>query len=452
MKGSKTPIEKAEKRGGGEKTAAPFWTACLLLAVASLFLSHYLLGTRDTLINLVPTDASIYIHAQGEQADLALRLLPNLGALEPNESALFAVSDNGSMQWTALLRWRYPFEPTDEERARLTENGAKIIDDRTYAAGATDLVLSDDAQSSSLAQNKLVAPALSSMRGVARAQGYMATTSVEQTASLLVDGLEFAGSPFVFAVTEHKRTNIILVKAEQAPSLLGFRVLATKNQRPLPTLEPAADLNSAISYSFAETDFRLADLLFAEVEAARTALGVPDSTELDEVKNELEDWFTGRLSLTLSAEPTTAGHTRFSLYLPDTEITSLQAVINRLLNVSLPQSITFMRPDKVEETEFIINSEQNSEIKPNFTYPMKQVGSGLILASDQEMLQAGLGSLEAGKAEQKRCAQGADSIINVHNLKFLADYFPILGLIMDYPQFENVVIQRNGDNMVFFCG
>jgi len=446
MNRDNTPNVETLERGGGTNAAAPFW-AFIGLALAAIFLlSHYALGSRDTLMALTPSKTVAYIHADRDAAALAKKLQPELGQLTPTETSLFAMQADGGLQWTTILRWHWPAELSDEERNRLIKGGALEIDDKTYALGATDYILLENPDVS-LANHAIAAQALRNLRSATRIQGYLASTSVEQMAKLLTGetpNADYTGIPYAFGVTKHQKTNLLLIEASELTSRLGFKLPTRAQHTQLPLLTVGPGFDKWIAYSSQNSvNHHFLATIFRDTETDRIQNGVPESKKLAEAKTELAKILAGRLAVTLAITPNKP--LDFAVLLPNADFEQLQNTLNKLNSAAYPTESEFTQPNGRTTIEYIYQPNQHQ-------FSTKQTNQGVILASNPKILAAALNSIEKRHFAVSTCAPGASDLIQLNNLTYFGDYFPILSLFIDYPQLENGVIQRNGDNYVIFCG
>lgn len=464
-----TTIKSHNERGGGLIAAAFFWSVLIIVAIIVLSASYLFLGTRDTLLNLVPNDVIIYAHAQGSPVSFIQKIDPALKNLHPVEAAAFAVSEKEGLHWQVLLRWGRLLEATEEEQKMLEQSGAQKIADRTYLLGTVEQLALKEAKS--LADDKIISRALASMRSVARIQAYL---KLDPTTDLISEQIaeseqNSTDSSFVIAVNNLNNLDqirLLTTDIRTASASRSFRIPATSRQlSELPILRPPIGLSSSRSFSLSDPTINLMGILMSDIETKRILYGVPESDELLLAKQNLKDLLAEKMSLTIEDGLNTDNQIRFSLYLPEIEPNKLGAAISKLFDASLPDISIFERPDGQKEREFILNPGQyaysriaQSEIQyikimesPGLIYPIKGFGTGVIIASDTEMLLSGENSL-IDKTRQKGCLPGAKNTISLQNTDILSDKLPFLRLFLNEKQLKNLIIQQFVDKLVVFCG
>ncbi len=461
MTGTEIKTRFSKNQDGGVKAAVLFWSGLVLLALTTIAISHFTLGSRDTLLTQVPNEAKIYVHAQGKQTDIALRFMPELSALHPTEAATFALTEDGGLQWTSLLRWHWLSGPTEHELTQLNALDAQKIGRNIYLVGMTNFITNDG---HSLSDNNSIRRALSSARGLSYAQSFVDLSSMDIGQEGIRDLMP--ANKIVLAITR-KNSNRITIRSADIDSWNNFT--NRNNQEPagmLPPLMILPDEQIGVSLSLSESVELITELLFADTIERSDELDVPDSNQRDQAWLDLLGQFSGPTSLMLANYESADAKIRFAVYYPNLNAKDLMSGIEKYINTAFPASQTFKRPDGKTEREFFLNkelimygpeafggirmliTEDDEEIK----YPLKDLESGVILASDTEMLLLGEKSLEKYFNYSNYCTLNASETIYLNNPIQIEESLPFLRMFFDFEQVIDMIIQKSGDKWVYFCG
>jgi hypothetical protein len=451
--------ETLNLRGSGLIAAASCWLGLVILASIIFVFSYFFLNTRDTLANLVPAEADIYIHTQGEQTDFVTRIFPALEKLRPAEAAAFAQHIDEKMRWVILLRWSRVKNISAAERSILEQVQAQQLTERVYLLGDNEqLALTKEA---SLAKNKMISRALNTMKGLARTQAYLKLTADHEETS----------ASYVLAVNRQlntSKTRILALDTISAGAISSLKLPNAKNnENDLVLLTPPQEVESSRLFSLKNPTINLIRVLMREANWQQKDQYVPESDELSIPEKKLEDLINKKVSLTVADRKNNDQRLRFSLYLPDVKIEELSSTITNWFDAIFPETSIFQRPDGIKEKEYIITTGRHiythvsqSEIQylislknGDLSYPIKPVGSGVLLASDATMLLAAEDSLLSKKNnEPKNCILEAENTISLKDSQILDEKLLFLSLFFNKKQLSNIIIQQVGDKITIFCG
>lgn len=459
------------KKGGGRKAAALLYVAAISAVLLTLLMIHALLGPRDRIAGFVPADAIIYLHAQGRKAvseisDTSL-FIPDNGAVE---LGLFALELDEGQVWTAALMWSRLSPPTAEEIESLDAAGAVRIAPTFYILRTGDgpIILSEG-WNGSLSETKDIKRALATMSSVSRIQAYIDTDALfAETLDPTLFPVE--PGPMVLALAPNGGKVSALVagvsEAARYPKFLGFRLPDDRKDRKIPEIlhsteppRPGHD-GPSISLTTDANSLNPIPLLFNEVESLRAEAGVPESIQLELSRMLITGRFSGPLALTIWPQASTGKGPSFAAYLPEVDPADLKSEVLGYLSASFPKKSRLDLPDGNEAIEFIVEPGlfQRPTIKvpgdddrPWQDYPMTAHRKGSLIASDTETLNQVLtaGTKDSGQA---RCITGSWPTLTIDGLPEFVPADGVLGDVLRFIPLKNLVIQRIGDNITFFCG
>ncbi|MFH1047838.1 MAG: hypothetical protein V1738_06055 [Patescibacteria group bacterium] len=360
------------------------------------------------------------------------------------------------------MRWRFPISPTAEQQTILKELNAQQINRRTYAVGATGLLSTD-----SLAADSTVKFALANSRSFSRTQAFIDWPKIqpENYAGIIPPDYRL-----VLTVNENQTTGqrkVFLAPIDSTDGLIRpHQANRSATHDFLPIMPPANQSGTSIVLE-SGNHLNLTSILLADVEQHRLDSNSPDSDELTNALSAIDDMLRVPLSGLILNRQESASANRFVLKLADIKADHFQSVLSEYLQFAYPLKNTYVRPDGIRETEFIANisgfdyQERTSgdilllnyaQLAGGLTYPIKTVGNDLLVASDMEMLLIGLSSIENKTHQPQSCLIEANETILTDNYSLLVNYLPFLGLFLDQSKVTNMVIQKIGDNLVYFCG
>jgi len=450
----KIDISPRTDRGGGRKAAALSCFIVAAAAVLALILIHLSLGPRDRLARFVPSDAVIYVHAQGQRA--AARIVEKTSFVPENsadEIGLFALELDGEMIWTAALMWNRLSPPSKDETDALLAAGAIRVAPVFYILRASDgpIILSEG-RDGSLVDDDATDRALSALRGVSRIQAYVDTATLLEG---VVDPsiLPTSSGKMVLALTAKKEGPAVLAvdlaEAARQPRILGFGL--PNDTDGIPSSLPFGPERPIISFTTDRNTINPLPLLFHKTEVLRTRAGTPESVQLDRASIRLAEHFSGPLSLIAYPDGLA-----FAAYLPGTDLSVMENDILAYLDASLPKKNDIELPDGRIISEFIIETVKYEQgLKRDSTaqsdYPIADFKDGVLVASDAEMLDSVLTS-GTNSLGPVGCLSGEWPTLIIDDLQEIMPKSENLTAVLQMFGFKKTVIHRIGDNSLFFCG
>jgi hypothetical protein len=458
--GTERKTNPNDKQGGGYKAATLFCVASAIIVILTLVATHLLLGPRDRIIGFVPGDAVAYVHAQGNNAVLRLskqsKFVPETTA---NEIGLFALNLDEEQVWTAALMWNRLLPPTGKELELLEMYGALKVSPTFYIlrTGRGPIILSEG-WNGSLKDKEQVSDAFEAIRSVSRIQAYL--DSAPLLAKEIGSGLiEFEPEPVVLALLPGNnalRTLMMSVpEAAKFEGSLGFRLPDDQAGRFVPPIIAPKTEKQSVSFASYENLLDPIPLLFHKTEALRTDAGIPDSSFLESARTDIRKSLSSGISLTMW--PGSNGPS-FAAHLPDVDARDLKGNILTYLSASFPKKQTIKLPDGQNIVEYVVEPEYFDESRvPNDEtgltlagYPIQPYKGGAILASDIETLD--LVTAVDNTELDKTCISGNWPTLSINDPEIFLGKMDIIRKFLDVLPLRQLVIQRTGDNIVYFCG
>jgi hypothetical protein len=454
-----------DRQGGGRKAAALLYLAFAATAVLSIALTHLSTGSRDRLIQFVPSDAVFYLHAQGrENVTRISETVPFIPENKANELGLFALNLDEGQVWTAALLWSRLSPPSEKELSELADAGALRVAPTFYIirTGEGPIILSEG-KGGSLNDQREAARALATMRSVSRTQAYL------DPDSLLEGGLDSDLFPVnldsaVMAVpwVSGRPTMLVsgMTKAAGYPRVLGFRLPDSALGQAAPSLLNDRGGEPSLSLALRETNFDTTSTLFSEIDRSRREAGVPEHEELDQARDNVKKLLSGPLSVVIHPIDDGQSSPEFIAYLPGVQPSALKAAMSDLMNTSIPRAGEYSLPDGRTTTEYIIEPgmfsypvEDGGPSLPRNTldgetwpaYPIIGFGSGSAIASDMSLL-------EDIQFSGAICLSSKWPTIAIKDVPRLPAGKGVLNSILELINLKDIVIHRIGDNLLFFCG
>ncbi|MEA3249326.1 MAG: hypothetical protein U9Q03_03145 [Patescibacteria group bacterium] len=452
-----------EKQGGGRKAAALFCLAAIFAIVLAFGLIYLSLGNRDRIIRFVPSDAVLYVHAQGNEAITRVRAFtPLIPALSANEIGLFVLEIDGHKIWNTALMWNHLTPPSDNEINALKNAGAIQIEPTFYILRADEgPIIMSEGRNGSLAERRDVARALATMRSISRTQAYIDTDAFLKSAlDSEIFPIDLGCS--VFALTKgHDAPSVLMTsvaEAERYAPLLGFRLPDARDGHLIPALIRSNRGGTSISLTTAETGLNPTALLLYKIEELRREAGTPDGPALDQARSEITADFSGPISILVRPNAEHEDTVAFAALLPDATPEKLRAHIARYLSAALPRRDELKLPDGRMVNEFIVEpglyDYENGELPGNGFddtawqgYPINRHDAGTLIASDKETLD----SLVVSSSDMGCITGGWPTLVISELDGFISDN-DVLSQVLDLIHLKDIVIQKIGDNIVYFCG
>lgn len=405
----------ARTEKGGDRFTTFFFVVVIFVVIAS-FVVGQVLVPRDTLLKFVPADVVVYVHANGTEA---ARLSAAAGSSQEKlrEAAIYAIERDGALAWTII---------TPTSVAMLTENDSSLEKDATVRAALAAV------RHSSIIQVYAVASTLlRPMLGDAASE----TEPVVIGANVRARGF---GSAIMAARDAAQRDK------------LGIRVSTTAR----PAASPLLPANASFSTFGSGLELSPFDILFPEKGGEYVfAQGMADAEA--EIRQRLEHT---PVAVSLSADANKA----ILLHLPEITVHESIQLIERYVSSAWPARRSFTLPDNQSSYEIMVDPERN-RFKPNSDgFSMLAVidGPHIALRGDDNggtLILAGT-DLIPEKSEFAVPYDGAcptpngRPFIHMTNSNGFFNSIPLGDAISAYFTADSLLIQKNGDSLVLFCG
>ncbi len=447
---------------GDEKFVTLFFVLIIPLTVLIFAATPAALGTQDTLLRFVPARATAYVHGGAGGANRLIDAFVSIPAeLRPREAAMFMyVSSDGSSEQAILLGWSALRGPNEEERQALGVRQAAQLNPTTYVLGGDAVIVAARAAGTthgSLGDNKVVARALSTMRGVSTLQAWGQSPSLLGTVPMT----EGQSPSLVAAIAPTDLlTGAVIVPTDVAATYYPFGFRAPSGEYARTNAVPSL-AKTVISEE--RPSFDPIALLF-NLEPARgqsPSLGTVPIAQRDT----LLDLLGVPMQTSLFADNET-GATSVLLHFPTLAPTKIAPALEQYTAAALPERRSFVMPDNDIVAELIFNIDRyhfqplaDAKVPGTLSLATEHPDLRLILATDGKRgtylttNSALLDQASNSKPPSSDCPQlhSQNSLIVQAPETLFASFSPVDKLIPFFKG-ESIKAELIGDNIIVLCG
>lgn len=444
------------RRGGGASVTL-FVAAALGAAV--IVATRLLLAPVDTIAAFVPANAMFYAHADGRVASEAvLATSPDMpSGVRPDEVAVFIVPGDDAPRRGAMLAWRWPSRPSDDERAALAARGADMLDERHYlihdgsldtasrVAMAAHAAFADDRDRSS---------ALALLRSAFPVQIYASPADILPTPAqdVLAQLPEGRLDRIVAGVTVHDgRFMARMMPLETAvarSSWLGYRASPSSIARPSTRL-----LDADVAASEASPSFDVARLLLG----SDATVGNPDPSALAAAAEDVRTALASPYALWLR---TGGERPVFLAWFPNVTVADAGRAVGGLFAAAHPSQTRFEMPDGDAAVEYRVErrapAQGGTDIVAGEGPERVLIGpdgaKGAIIASDPSLADAFRSGREP-MTGHAACPTGVlSSMVSIKEPSLVLAKWPSIAHYAAAYKVRDLVLGFTVDNEVLFCG
>ena len=458
MHGNGNITTQGPRRVGGASATLLFVVA-LIAGFAVVAATWVFLGRADTVAAFVPANAMLYAHANGRAASQALlstsRSLP--AGVRPDEVAVFIVPGDESPRHGALLAWRWPLRPTDDERAALDARGADALDDRRFLIDDGSLGTASRvamAAHASFADDRARTDALGLLRSAFPLQIYASPSELLSAgdAELLAGLQEAPIGPLVAGVTAHDGAFMVrampLADAAERASFFGYRASPSDVARP-----DVSRLDADVMAAETAPTFDLAKLLVASDASADN----PDPAMLAAAGDELRVAFASPYALWLRP-----GEDRMSylIWFPHVPAQTARRAAGGFVAAARPSPSPFAMPDGDAAVEYRIGETGPTDGDADTVIGDERsrvlVGpdgdEGSLLATDPALLDAFRRGNERSARRPACPTAGLPSMVSIKDPAHVLARWPTLAGYAQTYKMSDLLVGITVDNEVLLCG